>query len=428
MVLGSETENREADGVEANPPVSQESLDRISSFRVTYISILMYLLVYLFTVQVFQEFLQLHFEQIVSQAIRVGVSTRPPAQNILLNLREQVDKNPWVTFWRVEVDTAVLAKDGNTWLYVAGRAQIPAYPDRDPKKRLGIHASQLPATATVSVSVNHSTMLSNSILIAYSIVLFTGLFFYHRRVVDLENQVIEEARNSRDASATRASQIEDEIERVRAQLRDAGPAKREDKEEINRLQAEQHRLQAQLHTLAGQERALRGQAGRAAALEEEGRALEDLLEEATGDLGAKSDEIRELERSLRSARKRAGIPGEKAKENELLAKRLRVLYPKLEVDERAIEDIISLRDDTTKLRAEECLKRFSEDADSVGVRRKVGGLPKHLSVYELGFAGKRRIYYTKVANGRFRILVIGAKNTQQSDLDYISRIPKDEIS
>jgi hypothetical protein len=58
----------------------------------------------------------------------------------------------------------------------------------------------------------------------------------------------------------------------------------------------------------------------------------------------------------------------------------------------------------------------------------VGGLPKHLSVYELGFAGKRRIYYTKVANGRFRILVIGAKNTQQSDLDYISRIPKDEIS
>ena len=62
MVLGSENEDREADGVEANPPVSQESLDRISSFRVTYISVLMYLLVYLFTVQVFQEFLQLHFE------------------------------------------------------------------------------------------------------------------------------------------------------------------------------------------------------------------------------------------------------------------------------------------------------------------------------------------------------------------------------
>jgi hypothetical protein len=106
---------------------------------------------------------------------------------------------------------------------------------------------------------------------------------------------------------------------------------------------------------------------------------------------------------------------------------MRVLYPRLEIDDRAIDDLVALQDEASKLRAEECIKRLGDDADNVGVRRKVGGLPNHLAIYELGFAGKRRLYYAKVRNGRFRVLVIGAKNTQQSDLDYISRIPKGEI-
>jgi len=60
----------------------------------------------------------------------------------------------------------------------------------------------------------------------------------------------------------------------------------------------------------------------------------------------------------------------------------------------------------------------------VEVRRKVGGLPSHLTVFELGFGGKGRIYYTRGQSTRFRILVVGAKNSQKTDLDYLSRIPK----
>ena len=33
----------------------------------------------------------------------------------------------------------------------------------------------------------------------------------------------------------------------------------------------------------------------------------------------------------------------------------------------------------------------------------------------------------KVKNGRFRVLVIGTKKTQRSDLDYIRKIPQGEI-
>jgi hypothetical protein len=62
------------------------------------------------------------------------------------------------------------------------------------------------------------------------------------------------------------------------------------------------------------------------------------------------------------------------------------------------------------------------------LRRKVGGLPNHLSIYEIGFAGKRRIYYMKGKDRRIRVLVIGAKNSQDTDLVYLSKIPKSDVA
>gem|GEM_PF-5750828 len=55
---------------------------------------------------------------------------------------------------------------------------------------------------------------------------------------------------------------------------------------------------------------------------------------------------------------------------------------------------------------------------------KVGGLPPHLSIFELGFADKGRIYYTAGKTRRFRVLAVGAKNSQKTDLEYLSRLPK----
>lgn len=403
------------------------TLDRISSFRVTYVAIFLFLLIYLFTVQVIEEYLQLHFEQVVAESIDVKVSARPPGQSIRFNLNENVRTSRWVEFWRVKVSVVALARDGQTWLYVNGRAQIPSYPNRNPLTMRAIHAKLLPASATVEISVDHNTLLSNSILIGYGAILFVGLFAYNKRVVDRENLVLEASIQARNTAAQKARQIEREIQAVRAQLQEVEPAKQEHRDEIARLQSDQLELQAQLDLLAAEERELRNRADRAVVLEEEGRALEELLEEATDDLGAKNLEIRELEKNLKRVSKIAGSSGGRSKESEVLAKRMRTLYPRLDIDDRAIDDIVALQDETTKLRAEECIKRLGDDADNVGVRRKVGGIPNHLAVYELGFAGKRRIYYAKVKNGRFRVLVVGAKNTQQNDLDYISRFPKGEI-
>ena len=69
------------------------------------------------------------------------------------------------------------------------------------------------------------------------------------------------------------------------------------------------------------------------------------------------------------------------------------------------------------------IKRLADESDNAAVRRKVGGLPPQLSIFEMGFAGKGRIYYTRGNQQRFRILAIGAKNSQKTDLDYLSRLP-----
>jgi hypothetical protein len=81
-----------------------------------------------------------------------------------------------------------------------------------------------------------------------------------------------------------------------------------------------------------------------------------------------------------------------------------------------------------RLKAEESVKRLAEEADNVAVRRKVGGLPGYVQVFELGFAGKGRIYYTRGKSKRFRVLLVGAKNTQTTDLEYLSRLPRSEFS
>jgi len=412
---------------EALPSTAQVSLDRIASFLFAAGAILLFLSAFLLTEQVVEKLLQSHFEQVVARSIRIPVSAEPPGETIRRNLIQSVNESSWVRLWGVKVGVVVLARDDVTWLYVNGRYQNLRYPTDDPRIMRAIHAQLLPATATVVASVEHNTLLSNSILAGYAAILLTGFFVYNRRVVDFQNTMLAEARASRDDAANTAQRIAKELDSVREQLREVEPAKQEHRDEIGRLQAEQRKLRENLDALAAREHALRADADRSAVLEEEARALEELLEEATSDLAAKDSEIRELEQSLKSVRKSAGSPGGKSRASEVLARRMRALYPNLEFDDRAIDDIVALQDEATKLRAEECIKQLSEDADKVGFRRKVGGLPNHLSIYELRFAGKRRIYYAKVQNGRYRVLVVGAKNSQRSDLDYIAKIPKGEI-
>jgi hypothetical protein len=304
-----------------------------------------------------------------------------------------------------------------TWLYVNGR-DIPQPEGLEPTDVLRQAIDLLPAQADVSATLPHNALLANAILIVYAAALLQFLYLYTRATQRRDAERLEAALTARDQTALRTEQITSELETLRTRLQQIEPGEREHSDEIRSLQKERVTLQSQLERLATREEELRGKADQAVELSQEVRALEDLLEEAGADLANKDEEIRDLERNLKKAARGAATS---KRGTDAMARRLRTLYKGLEIDDRAVEDMVGLRDDTMRLKAEEKLKRLEGEAENVSVRRKVGGLPDNLSVFELGFAGKGRIYYTRGAQQRFRILAIGAKNSQDADLDYLRR-------
>jgi len=387
-------------------------LERIASFRFAYVAIFLFLVAYVFTVQALEGLLRRHYRAEVEAAVRVDPADGPVAQQIATRINALLQSSPWVRYGDVRVRPLVLAADGHTLLYAGGGFPESALGEARNSPAL------LPAIVDLDVSLPHNTVLANAVLLFYASLLVATLVVYTRRLAAGEQLELDALAAARNALAGRADSIESELTTVRARLSEVEPESELQAEEIGALQRERADLHARLTHLEIREAELRSGSTRAQKLEEERQALEELLEEATRDLSAKQSELSDLRSQARRASKRA------ERDEELIARRLRTLYKNLEVDERAIENLVELGDESSRLRAEEAVKRLCDEADTAMVRRKVGGLPPHLSIFELGFADKGRIYYTTGRTRRFRVLAIGAKNSQKTDLEYLSRLPK----
>lgn len=388
-------------------------LERLASFRFAYLAIFGFLLAYVFTVEALEEVLRDHFTEVTAEAVKVDPALGSVQDQIRERITQRIAGSPWVRYGQVRVRPLVLAADGRTALYAG--IPIPSPPmSTTPPDTL------LPASVNVDVSLPHNALLANAVLIFYAGLLVTTLAIYTRRLAAWEERDLQELTAARNALAERTAEIEGELGSVRTRLDEIEPEHELYAEEIDTLAAERSQLLSRLEQVEDRERQLRAQTSSTRELADERRALEELLEEASADLSAKESEIEDLRSQVRRSTK-----GRPARETELLERRFRTLYKQLEVDAHAIDDLIALRDESVKLRAEESMKRLSEEPEQTMVRRKVGGLPPHLSIFELGFAGKGRIYYTKGKARRVRVLAIGAKNSQKADLDYLAGLPKD---
>lgn len=396
--------------------------DRITHFRSTYVAFVLFVLLYVFSVKLVERALFAHFESRLARAIVIDPTGGP----VTTQIQERVDAvlrgSRWVRPGGVEVTVLVFAKDGRTPLYVAGRSLPPPPAFSDPWEWVRDAERLLPARVDLQVSVPHNAAVANLLLIGYAALLLSVLFGVQRRLARHEAERLDAAVAGRDATALRAASIEHELDRVRRRLEEVEPADEIHREEIRALQNERSALAQKLLVLEARERALREEAVKASALDSERRTLEELLDEAMRDVAKRDAEITQLEQRLKRAAKETPSTGGRARESDHVARRLRTLYKNLEIDDRAIDDLVALRDADMQLKAEEALKRLSDETDTAAVRRKVGGLPPQLSIFELGFGGKGRIYYQKGDVRRFRILTVGAKNSQKQDLEYLSRL------
>jgi hypothetical protein len=395
---------------------SPSPLERLASFRFTYIAFCVFVLFYVFSVRAVEALLDVHFQRELEAAVRVDPAAEGVGELIEERVGAVLRDSRWIRIGGVRVDPLVLGADGRTVIFAPGREPAAAG-----ATRWSAHErSLLPAKVQLVVSVPHNALVANGVLVLYAGLLLSLLFAYTRILTRREEERLARVVATRDALADRAAQIEEELGAVRERLALALPAKESDSAEIRALRGERASLMARLAEVERREASLRTENVQAAALQQEYQALEGLLDEALADLGRKDEEMRSLQKQVKQR------PAPRAREDEQLGRRLRTLYKNLEIDERALSDLVGLRDESLKLRAEENLKRLSDDSDNAAVRRKVGGLPPQLSIFELGFAGGGRIYYSKGRVRRFRVLAIGDKASQKRDLEYLSRLPRED--
>lgn len=395
---------------------------RLASYRVIYIAVAVFALLYVFSVNAAQQALTYTFESRVFEAMHVSDFNESVAVQIQRRIDTNVKRSAWVRYGGARVNVLAIGRDRRTLIYGGGATPPP--PDAFNLLANAREAERLlPATAQVNVALPHNTVLSNAILLVYAAALIQGLFFYNRSLSRRELAQLEAALSARDAAANRAQVIEGELDSVRNHLRSVEPTEREQAELIADLQGERERLELELGGLAAREEELRNKAARAVELDAERRSLEELLDEAASELSTRDEAIHDLESRLTKADKKSKAAGAaRTREADSLAKRLRTLYKGVEFDDRAIHDIAALGDETLRLKCEENLKRLDSEAENVSVRRKVGGLPNHLAIFELSFAGKGRVYYSKGNDRRFRVRLVGGKASQRTDLDYLRRL------
>jgi hypothetical protein len=395
-------------------------LERLATDRLTYLAVFGFLLLYVFSVKGFEALLDRHFRRVVAAAARVEPSEPDPAAAVAERVDRIVHGSLWVRPGGVRVDALVLAADGRTLLYAGGGLAGALSPQAAPPPA---GAPLLPPRIDVVVSLPHNSLVANGVLVGCAALLLGVLFGSSRRLERQHAERVAESVAARDRAAERAARIEDELDAVRRRLAQAETGQASTAEGTRELERERSELLERLAELERREAELRSQGGsQRESLEAEHRALEGLLDEAVSEMRAKDDEIRALQRQVRKQERAETAP---TRGVDQLGKRLRTLYKNLEIDDRAVHGLIDLRDETLALRAEESLKRLSDDPADAQVRRKVGGLPPHLSIFELGFGGGGRIYFTRGRVRRHRILLVGTKATQKPDLEYLSRLPRE---
>jgi hypothetical protein len=401
----------------------QTLVGRLYAFRFSIAAVATFILLYVFTIRSFEVYLQGHFEQVATEAIVVTNFKEPLRDRIQYRIDQGIRYSLWSTVGGVEVSPIVLGRDGFTLLYAHGQPYKPGRERHSRSERLAEADRMLPATVFLSVSIPHNSLLTNSILTFYAILTLQVVWLRNRSVSRRQNQLLSRAIEQRQSSEARARAIESELDQIRIQFQSIEPSQPEQVSEVNQLREERKGLESKLAELELRELELREAATRESALGQEISALEDLLEEASDDLAARGTEIHDLEKNLKRASKGAATEeASRSRESDVLSRRFGALYRNLEIDDRAIQDIVALRDEAMKLKCEEKLKRLNDEADNLAVRRKVGGIPPHLTIFEMGFAGKGRLYYMKGNQRRFRVLNVGAKNTQNAAIEYLRKL------
>ncbi|MDY0360359.1 MAG: hypothetical protein RBR08_02785 [Desulforegulaceae bacterium] len=149
-------------------------------------------------------------------------------------------------------------------------------------------------------------------------------------------------------------------------------------------------------------------------LEEKLKKFEEIQEK-------KEQEIEELKEKLDELEKKKNIIHRK-KDFDFLSKRFETLYKNVIMEKKAYEGFKELEEEL-QIKAEELIHLLNNDPEKVIIKRKVfSGKRNKNTSFEVIFGYTGRLYFSRNKDNKTIILLIGTKNTQNKDMDYLHNL------
>lgn len=109
-------------------------------------------------------------------------------------------------------------------------------------------------------------------------------------------------------------------------------------------------------------------------------------------------------------------------EFEFASKRFSALYKNILMNRKALSAFKDLSEEE-QIKAEEIIHLLDRDPAKITIKRKVFSGKKHRTAcFEVLFAYNGRVYFRNIENNIIEILVIGTKNTQSKDMEFLHNL------
>lgn len=268
---------------------------------------------------------------------------------------------------------------------------------------------------SVDVEVRHNSWLTNSILILYIFSSILILYGYYKKRAREWMVKTEHEQNRIEAISANLTESEKSLQELSQKEQDYIS-------KIQSLTTDREKLKSDIALLMDE---VELQNKKSLEIDEILDEMERLEEQASKNIALREDkehEIIQLKEEIDQL-EMTGKQGAKKRKKDIdsIKKRFSVIYKNLNFHDRAIEGYSLLPQDF-QLKAEETVHRLNEDDSLVTVKRKVFSKKGKLNIFEAIFSYSGRIYFRKKDNNKMEIVAIGTKNTQEQDIAFMEGI------
>jgi len=400
------------------------------SFRVLFICIFFPPIMYIFSIQTLEEYLQnrrtKHLQNVVIQDYEALYDGRYSIkEEISTNIERYLGKD---TLRSLGVITKILVstKKGEIlypYYHEDGDIDFDKQFDSDigesfnyikiAEKNYQVLNGGL--TLSVDVKLKHNTWLTNTILILYLFSSILVLYWYYKKRV--KDWVV-----TRENEQKRLDSLSRELAENERSLEELSKKEKDHISKIQKLDSDKEELKSDIMQLEGE---IEIQKKKSLEIDEILEEMERLEEQASKGMTLKEEKEREITQLREEINRWKTIEKQSAKKRkkdvQSVEKRFNVIYKNLVFHKKAIEGHLLLTQDL-QLKAEEIIHRLNEDDSLVSIKRKLFTKKGKLNIFEVIFSYSGRLYFKKRDSKKMEIVAIGTKNTQEQDITFIENM------